>query len=180
MAGLDPSDVIYEGTVSDLFPNYNDSDNGFTLTDVTSDLDNDQLNNQVSRIWKNPERFLKFVFDRGGFPSVNDTIGIYSMMWNAGVSIGIYAYDSTSTITTTGALLPTPPTGSYQGWFDWTINQAFIDELYDWGGGKWACRLTVPGETDALRLSEARATLTAPGPEIGAIVKPSMNVLLRR
>lgn len=144
-----------------------------TSNEVTTAALDDNLVTQHTRITKNPEDCLKLFFsgDKDNV-AAGDTIGFYAAM-SANDTLECYIYDTSTTIKTAGMI--SVSTDNSVGWKDVTIDQNFVDNLVDLGGGDWAIRFVPSSFADRYRITEVQADISEAAAPEAAPEKPQQH-----
>ncbi|KKM68053.1 hypothetical protein LCGC14_1464790, partial [marine sediment metagenome] len=161
--GLKNPNLVEEGELT----NYDDSDP--SLTDATI-VATDNIFVKFARLSRNTEYMLKVTFNSGfNTLAVDDTINFYVNKERAGAKeVRLYAYSSANSISTVAPIIFDSTEFAQGAWLNFTLTQAFIDELSDLGSGKFSVRLMCfsnGGDSfvDFIEVAEVEAILTSGG-----------------
>ena len=135
------------------------ADGTFAATYLTGLTDGDLLTNVVQQ-GTSPDEILKLEFPSLSTLSAMDTVTVEVIQLTSYVTMALLPYDADGTVDTSNKITVTAATGTNT----FTLTQVFIDDLFDRGGGKWACRvvedLAIAGNA---AISECGSDITTEG-----------------
>lgn len=133
MTATDPSKVASMDAAA-----WDSADISELSDDTTCATDNNLLVTCNGKIGKAPDDVLRIELPNLSTIAVGDTITVeITGIHNVG-TLALLPYNAASTVLTTNKITVTGATGTIV----FTLTQAFIDDLFDQGGGTWAARLT--------------------------------------